>query len=211
MALLEPSAPNEVWWAFVSHVNQFLRPGDPALSDIQSGKQFAQQVFALGLNPLLEDPDLQNAKPGGWRFLTDTRSGQALSAEIKGGGDGAPRMTGLSRGPRVSLALQAAIEVRKLPDVQRNDYELRVLAIPSLLTEAFWLRWASIQARGNDLFVPFYTMAKEVQTLVPFELPDLMAILKPLGVLRKGFNDSAVIPPSKPNNGSKSRPPATAS
>jgi len=77
------------------------------------------------------------------------RSGQALSATVS-----QDKLVGLSRGPAVTAALNAARELRTLPEAANSAYQIRLLTIPGLLTESFWLKSLGDKP---DLIVPFAT------------------------------------------------------
>ena len=96
-------------------------------------------------------------------------------------------MTNLAQGPRVAEALQAAAAVAALPEVRAADYELRLLRIPGLLIEAFWL---VSQSGGADLVVPFLTLNKQLQLSRPYPLTDFMNVVQPLATRRLTFDDS---------------------
>jgi len=69
-----------------------------------------------------------------------------------------------------------------LPDVANNDYELRVLAIPGLNLEVFWL--AAQKTGPSDLIVPFPSASAQIITVLrsqtPYKLTTFLALIKPL-------------------------------
>jgi hypothetical protein len=193
MSLTEPHPPHAVSLAYATGIAKFLKPGDPSLTDTHPGHQHAGQVFVLGLDDLSKGMELKNAPSLGWRFLTGARSGSALIAEVLAAGpDGQPKLTGVSRGPGVTRTLHASQDVRKLPEGEGR--ELQVLAIPGLLTEAFWLK--AIPGKSNDDFVvPFLTTAKELLVMHPYEAGKFLAIAQELANKRLAAKDLAPKPP----------------
>ena len=63
-------------------------------------------------------------------------------------------MTGISLDPIIGRAIAAVREVAALPGVQEKEYELRVLRIPGVLVEAFWLK--SLNG-SEDVMIPVLT------------------------------------------------------
>ena len=129
------AAPVDVKKAVADHIEAFLMAGDPSPSNQNLLRRYWQQVFALRLEDLAKANGLdknkaadllKKSREAGWRYLIGTRAGQALYATV----DSANRMTGLSRGTKVSTILQAAVELRTLPEAADGEYELRVLTIP---------------------------------------------------------------------------------
>ncbi len=150
MPLENPKNPPE---QAIDYIDAFLQPGDPSPDNLRQ-QQYWQWTFTLGLEELAK----ANAKlPGaavGWRYVIGDGSGQALSATV----DSKNKLVGLSRGPAVSSSLNVASELRTLPEAAEDDYEIRLLTIPGLLTEAFWLK--SKDNKKSDLIVPFFTAQK---------------------------------------------------
>jgi hypothetical protein len=186
MALTEPTPPHAVSLAYTNGLANFLKPGDPSPAGDRSSQPQAQQVFVLGL----DDLPLDNARFLGWRFLTGGRSGSALTAEVRATGPGGqPKLTGLSRGTGVTRSIHAAADVRKLP--QAEGHELRVLAIPGLLTEAFWLK--AIPGESEDDFVvPFLVTPKELLLMHPYPAKDFLTTAQTLANQRRKAADVAL-------------------
>jgi hypothetical protein len=178
MALTEPTPPHAVSLAYTNGLANFLKPGDPSPTVARSSQPQTQQVFALGLDDLINGGPLDKARFLGWRFLTGGRSGSALTAEVRATGPGGkPKLTGLSRGIGVTRSIHASADVRKLP--QAEGHELRVLAIPGLLTEAFWLKAIPGESE-NDFVVPFLAAAKGLLVMHPYPAKDFLAAAQKL-------------------------------
>ena len=189
MSFTEPNPPHAVSLAYTTGIAKFLKAGDPSLTDTHPGHQHAAQVFVLGLEDLCKRVELKNARPLGWRFLTGARSGNALVADVLVvGPDGQPTLTGVSRGPGVTRTLHASQDLRKLPEAE--GHELQVLAIPGLLTEAFWLRAIPGKSK-NDFVVPFLTTSKELLVMRPYSPKEFLEIAKELAQKRLAGRDLA--------------------
>jgi hypothetical protein len=195
MSLTEPNPPHAVSLAYATGIAKFLKPGDPSLRETHPGHHHAAQVFVLGLEDLSKGAELKNLPSLGWRFLTGARSGNALIAEIlETGRDGQPKLTGVSRGPGVTRILHASQDLRKLPEAAGR--ELQILAIPGLLTEAFWLKAIPGKSKG-DFVVPFLTTAKELLVMQAYEAEQFLAIAQKLAIERLKGKDLAPKPRAK--------------
>jgi hypothetical protein len=155
----------------IDDIDAFLQPGDPSPSDLRQ-QQYWQWTFTLGLEELAKDNAQLPGAPVGWQYVIGNRSGQALSATV----DASNKLVGLSRGPAVTAALNAARELKTLPEAADSDYEIRLLTIPGLLTEAFWLK--SLEGKP-DLIVPFST-AQELRLGHPYPIEKFLKIMRPL-------------------------------
>jgi hypothetical protein len=202
MPLVSPAPPREVLEAFTTGVRAFVRepvddktyetafigepPVLPTLKDVAE-PQAAQQVFLLALNDAADGRGAEKAREAGWRFFAGDSEDTALLGRVSRRGPQEPwRMTSASYGPRVWAALQESRALQALPRVRDAPYELRVLAVPALQLETFWM---VAQAQGDtDLVAPFpagpnqllrelgepvYTMAAFVDTIRPVALKEL--------------------------------------
>lgn len=177
MALTEPNPPHAVSLAYTTGIANFLKPTDLQIQTYR-GRQHAQQVFVLGLNELAKGGQLKDARLLGWRFLSGGPSGNATTAEVlAAGSDGQPHLTGLSRGFAVARHLGASQDIGKLQEAEGR--ELRVVAIPGLLTEAFWLKAIPGKSK-SDFVVPFLTTAKEFLAMKPYPAATFLATAQKL-------------------------------
>ncbi len=198
MSLNDPKLSPSVRRAFDRNVTAFLRPGDPSPSDAPRGAPYEQQVLPLKLEVLMKTLDaasLRETPAAGWRFLMGTRYGRAAYAYVETAGGGAPEMASLSRGPEAKVALQAAQDLQKLQQVKDRNYELGVLAIPGLYTEAFHLKWMpstdEADDANNDLVVPFFT-AQQFQPMSAYPVNVFLKTAQDFAVKRvKLFKDLA--------------------
>ena len=201
MPLINPDLPPSVRRAFERQVVAFLRLGDPSPGDAPSGTPYEQQVFTLPLEKLTAEKELDptslktTAQPVGWRFLMGTRYGRAAYAYVETAGGGAPEMASLSRGPEAKVALQDAQDLRKVKQVGEHNYELGVMTIPGLYTEAFWLKWIPSKGQpddaSKDLMVPFFT-AQPLQPMFPYPVNDFLEKARELAKKRQSaFKDLA--------------------
>ena len=95
-------------------------------------------------------------------------------------------MTAGYYGDRVFTAFQALKALDGLEQVHEHDYELRVLAVPGLNLEVFWL--VSVEEGGADLVVPFPAMPDqriEALNKEPFySMANFLTAIRPVAQLR---------------------------
>jgi hypothetical protein len=113
-----------------------------------------QQVFALDLGDLSDGRGIAAARPVGWRYFAGTEREKTVFGLCSfSSKTGRWALTSVWHGDRAWEALQATLDLEKLPCVQGGHaYELRFLTIPGLLLEVFWL---SSRAGGSDQIVVF--------------------------------------------------------
>jgi hypothetical protein len=152
----------------INQLNFFLRPGDPSP---QEGRQRVwQKCFTLGL-PIIIKGDLNAAaaevlddsKEWCWRYMIGFSCQDALYATF----DKTLRAVGLSRGVEAAAALEAALNLKSLPGTETGTYVVRVVTIPGLLTEVFWL-WPTAAQPGDGFVVPFLT-AQDLRRGYPYK------------------------------------------
>jgi hypothetical protein len=126
------------------------------------GRQAAHLVYYVGLRTLTELDKLDESKlgPRSWRFFAGGHKTltAATACVTTCGGPGLPpvKVMAVTRGPAPAEILRSTELLNELSEVSgnpNNQYELRVLRIPALGMEAFWLH--SQSANVGDLVVPY--------------------------------------------------------
>jgi hypothetical protein len=142
-----PKPPAAVASEAVNGLSRFYDRSDPERGALASAESTAAHfVWVLGLQPLL-DSDLtlhQAAVPVGWQFLIlAEQSGPRASYITVPSDSGAPRLTSVLHGSRLSYYFEITKSIQEVyaasPELAARDYQVRMLKIPCLLTEAFWL------------------------------------------------------------------------
>jgi hypothetical protein len=157
-------------------------PFIPSLADVSAGVPLAQQVFQLSLNAAAYNTGVINPPAAGWRFLAGPASGPVLGRMVQIPPSQTWKLTGVFFGLRVSDLLMAIQPLYLLPEVATNNYELRVLAIPGLNLEVFWL--AAQKVGTSDLIVPFPSGTgqpiRSLTSQTPYLMVTFLALIKPL-------------------------------
>ncbi|HWZ32313.1 MAG TPA: hypothetical protein VNX18_13315 [Bryobacteraceae bacterium] len=155
--------------------------------DLPAG-EIPQEIYVLDLKEIVKGAGPELAKPVVWQFLRGAASGPAIAADVAHPQPGKQsRLTSLARGPLINKSIESSRQVEKLPEVKRNNYELRRLSIPGLSIRVFWLK--SLEA-GVDLAVPYHNLHREIKDMQPYPMPKFMRIVKRLAVKRLKFDDS---------------------
>ena len=204
MALSNPAAPTATLDAFAAAISDFLsppstategyvgpRPAIPASGDIGTPDVFrqayAQQVFVLGLADAAANTGIGAAVPAGWRFFAGDASGKVVLGRVaQSQAAGGWKLTAVHYSDRVWTALQQSRALDALPQLQGGDYELRVLTVPGLNLEAFWLAGKSPGA--SDLVVPFPVSPNQpigaLNQQSVYSMADFLAAIQPLAYER---------------------------
>src|SRR6266542_2919283 len=161
MSLFErptPEAARNAFRAGIQGGNETVGP------DYPNAPEFHHPVYAVGLRAL-DGGAAFSPKQVGWQFLTRDSDGRAIGGDVPQTSlDGGALTTSRMQGPAVDKALQAILTTQELDQVRRNDYEVRVLRIPGLRIEAFWLKAKPYQDRpvSDDFVFPYLSFAEEI-------------------------------------------------
>jgi hypothetical protein len=195
--LIQPLPPQACATAFATELPMFL-PGAPGLVKqsylggkvaIPSEKQLGtappvpQQVFQLSLNAAANNSGTIHPPSVGWRFLAGHGPTESvLGRMVQNPSTKAWKLTGVFFGERVWAAYVASESLSALPEAAKDDYELRVLAVPGLNLEAFWL--VAQTAGSVDLIVPFPQGLDQIipslRAQNPYKLVTFLALIRPL-------------------------------
>jgi hypothetical protein len=174
MSLKRPTPSEPARRALVEGLGDYMDSSHPV------GRALLQTPVALHVFTLTLDDvprGVHKARSAGWRFLAVAPSGVPVAGDVIEPEGLQPRMTGLSLDPIIGRAILATRRVASLPEVEAKDYELQVLRIPGVLTEAFWLK--SING-GEDLMVPVLTASKLLKKMRPYPIGDFFRIVQDL-------------------------------
>jgi hypothetical protein len=143
----------------------FAGPDDPLTVSLSTdnwpGRSAVHRVHYAGLQTLtgLKELDENKLGPVGWRFFAagHAAEGVASACMTTSGSPGAPaKVMAITRGPAPAEVLNSTELLNELSDLTgnpNNQYELRVLRMPSLGIEVFWLK--AVSDGLVDLIVPY--------------------------------------------------------
>jgi hypothetical protein len=181
MSLIRPAAPPECIAAFTKALPSFLAmsqngdlasegyvgalPRVPRLEEIGEAPEKivpadVQQLFKLGLTDAANNAGVRAATPTGWRVFAGKSPESTVLGVIVQRPQTGWKMTACYYGRRAWDALQSSDTLKDLSEVNADDYQLRILTVPGLNIEAFWL--AAQKAGGEHLVVPMMAPALDV-------------------------------------------------
>jgi hypothetical protein len=142
----------------------FAGPGDPldacSYDESWSGRQAYHCIYSVGLQTIANLKGLESVKaPLCWRFIAgghkkmNTAAGCWCTHESNGT---QAKVMASFQGEELAEVLACTERLNQLTEVaeyRANKYEMRVLRIPALCIEAFWLKSRSSEKR--DLMVPY--------------------------------------------------------
>lgn len=180
MPLNLPGPPSGVPDQVMSKLHTFADGGKfttPALRGAQKDQlalSTPHQVFTMGRDDVTSGGGLDRARPVGWRFLIHEGGRVIASAETTPLPDGTHEVSETVEGPFDAATDNAVTAVRNLPQLQGDNFELRLLRIPAVYIMALWLHSPS-----TDLLVPLApsSIGKAGQPMPPAEFfADLSAV-----------------------------------
>jgi hypothetical protein len=173
MALVKPGPP--------AAVVEALREGleDEEIKLVPPLEQFWFPIYVLAA-PSLNAANLpMEARASGWQSLIADSRQTLVAAEVSVPAGARPVMRSVSQEPEVADYVRWARQLGPIAEQHTlmDDYETRLLRIPSLSTEVFWLK---APAGKSDLVVPFHTLIRELRTMQVQIGPEFLKTLSPL-------------------------------
>jgi DNA uptake protein ComE-like DNA-binding protein len=202
--LIKACVPGEVLRAFTTGLGDFVDSGTPLWS-LLLNKYSALSAYSLKLSsfgkleasPTTELKALpqEDMQPTGWRFfaIEDDLYGGCHVGSIQSGLP--PKLTGFSNSVQVLAEIEGYNGLTHIP-LPPGNYGVRVLMIPWLQFEAFWLHWLSAAGSpapdcdpnnppskenqaGTDVIVPYFGFVKScsagvLSTMQAYCLPDFL-------------------------------------
>ena len=130
-------------------VNDLMVDHTVALAAGGGATQVSQPIqrFLLKLNDLTDTDFLAKAAPIGWRYLI-LGPGPIAVADVKEMQSGAPSFDSLIHGEIADRLAKASELAEQRYGAQANEFEARILEIPSIHMSALWLHGP------EDIFIP---------------------------------------------------------
>jgi hypothetical protein len=203
MAIKNPQAPEEGREIIANSVGEILRTQPPGgagvLQDLRTDDLAVaepHQAFVVGLGDLAAGKLLKAARPAGWRYLLIQGTSAVAEIELDSGegSRGSLDFRGLHQTPFSNATLKALRMAEELPQVKKQDYELRFLTIPSVYLAAVWLHGDS-----GDIIIPIHQPPAGLQTNRPYSEKAVITALQPrakqLSKFDAGFERNQGKPP----------------
>lgn len=186
MSLIKPEIPPEVLRAFTAGLGDFIDPGTP-LWTLLLQKYIAQATYDLPLRPILEAAAAANGPDGieaktfesrllatGWRFLAADGGlfGAVHVGSVKE--NLPPKLTGFSNALQVLTVVERYRQLDELPEVRNRTFVSRMLRVPQLEFEAFWLR-----SDFEDIIVPYAGFFKPLEVMKAYSIGGFLTRLWP--------------------------------
>lgn len=215
MSLLIPNPPSSVLAAFSSGLPAFLPGGPtgtvisesfvghappiPTAADVSTGTgapnvSGAMQAFVLSLTDAANNTGQISPDPAGWSLFAGDVLNKTVVGRVVQQGQ-AWKLVAVQYGPIVWETMNTALKLKGAPPtrVQVQDFEERLLAIPALNLEFFWL--VAQNSGSADLFFPTPAAVPLTvfmgSSLNPIETPHFLAEIRPLAAslltMRAGY------------------------
>ena len=135
--------------------------------------------YSFGLTNLVSGQFLSAAKPGAWRYLLMHGTNAVAAAElVVGGQNGNPlKFAGLDTSDFSRKTLEGLQRAERLPQVNRQDYEVRRLDCPSILFVALWLH-----GKSGDIIIPLPPTFGRWKPYQAYSQSQMMNLLKPTAI-----------------------------
>lgn len=173
--LIEPQAGENLRAALETGLRTFM-PGRDAATDQFAKTARGIRVFTIPLRDVVDGGGLVNADPAGWRFLAIVENEGALAVDVVNPAGGGTAVASLSRHKLIAAAIANWEKLRNSELARTEDLELRILRIPAMLTEAFWLRAGD----GREFIVPYLVPDPALEVMRPYTREDFIAAARPI-------------------------------
>ncbi|HEX6175385.1 MAG TPA: hypothetical protein VF089_15365 [Candidatus Binatia bacterium] len=143
-------------------------------------------VYFIKLTDVAEGRLLSAAILTGWRYLVlqgEEAVGAATVAVLEN--NESLRFSHMSQGPFVKNTIEGIRHAEELPEVLENDYELRMLDIPSLYVVALWLHGQ------EDRIIPLAPTNRALDPYKTYSEDELLSALKEAALNRLEFEEKA--------------------
>jgi hypothetical protein len=145
----------------------FTTPGDPLTTGLLvenwQGPEAAHPMYSVGLKSIMNPNILALLdQPICWRFMSgssDPTQKASSGCWATPEAHGMPaKIVAAMQGLEATDVLASTALLNKLScvtDQPGNQFEIRVLRIPGLVVEAFWLKYTGLNAGSSDWIVPY--------------------------------------------------------
>jgi hypothetical protein len=173
--IIEPPS-DELRSALQTGLRTFL-PGQEALVEAVLKAPRGIEVFTVALKDLVADAGITRAEAAGWRFLALEGNDATAVDVISRDGERPATVAALSRDKLIAVVVDG---LNKLPEMdilrEKQNARLRILRIPGILTEAFWLRTGS----GQEYILPFLVPDAALKVMEVYTLEEFLDAARPI-------------------------------
>lgn len=144
-------------------------------------------VYLASNISFLKDTVLETARRT-WFEYTVVR-GQRPVATLQGViGNRQLSFSGLFHGEYLDRLMNAVSAAEDTPQVQRRDYEVRILRAPTVLLHAVWL-WST----SDDLILPIWPAPPPLEAHTVYTEQEITTALRPLAIQRSTVSDEDTV------------------
>jgi hypothetical protein len=190
MPLKLPPAPEGTLQIVASALDRAHRSGRFALASGTPGAAVVvtpvapHQVFAVGLNQLVQGRRLEVAKLVAWRTIILQGKKPVAAVEFTGDGSSPLRFKAVNEGPFVESTAAAISVAETLPQVREHDFELRLLQITGINLLSLWLH-----SSNEDLFIPLAPTPGVSRAYTPYTETEFFGMVIGLATQRNQGDD----------------------
>ena len=197
MPITFPKAPRAANARLVGHLTELARerelPHPMAAMRLETlSHSEAHPVYFVPLDALAQGKLLQAAKQTSWRYLLVQNGAAVAEAELsagsrraKGGKSRTLEFASLTHGPFAGATVDALAAAERLPQVARQEYELRLLKIPAVYFVALWLH-----AANDDILIPMGQPPGGLKRNEPYTEAAVVAALRDSAAQASRFDEA---------------------
>ena len=172
------------------------RGADTDLSFSSFGERYFVHVYIASLHDLVNKADLSKLQPYSWRCVVASDGQPTVCCEVSMDSPESPSQLISVYHERCEAELDGLRYIWEMPGVGPEDYELRLLTVPALSLEVFWLHGIP----GKDgVAKPDLVLASSSQFDLALPIRQLVSmqtfcdLITPLAATRLQFNDRLVL------------------
>jgi hypothetical protein len=203
MAIINPKAPEAGRHIVSENVGQIhgtrTHGIGPLLQDIRSEELSAvdpHQSYYVALKDIVSGHLLDAARATAWRYLIIKGNSAVAEAELNADEKAGKLLNfiGLYQSPFAQATLAALRIAENLPQVKKQDYELRYLKIPSLYLAAIWLH-----GQADDILIALEPAPAGLKANQPYSQSEVIKLLKSTAQKAEKFDSNFERAQGKPS------------
>ena len=174
MAVTRMELTKEMLGVFRKGLSDFIETDDPAARFTRTS---GVPVFTLDLQPVLTRRGLESVQKAGLRIFAGIPERDFMAGDLAER-DGDLRLVSFSRDRKLIDQFNHLEAIGELDELKGEEqFELRLLRIPAVLVDAFWLVSA---AESKEFIVPIRTPDKNIELMRPYSVTEFLERIIPL-------------------------------